>query len=37
MESLEWIKANDIGGWSMKMMGYPLGLIYSTIGHYMRT
>jgi hypothetical protein len=20
----------------LKMMGYPLGLIYSTVGHYMR-
>jgi hypothetical protein len=22
--------------WSMEMMGYLLGLIYSTVGHYMR-
>jgi hypothetical protein len=30
-------KANEVGRWSMQMMGYPLGLIYSTVGHYMCT
>ena len=36
LKSPEWRKANEIGKWSMEMMGYPLGLIYSTVGHYMR-
>jgi hypothetical protein len=31
-----WRKANELSRWSMEMMGYPLGLIYSTVGHYMR-
>jgi hypothetical protein len=31
--SPEWRKANEIGRWPMKMMGYPLGLIYTTVGH----
>jgi hypothetical protein len=30
-------KSNEIGRWLMEMMGYPIGLIYSTVGHYMRT
>jgi hypothetical protein len=32
-------KANELSGWLMndlEMMGDPLGLIYSTVGHYMR-
>jgi hypothetical protein len=32
-------KASELSRWSMndlEMMGYPLGLIYSTVGHYMR-
>jgi hypothetical protein len=29
-------KASELSRWSMKMMGYPLGLIYLTVGHYMR-
>jgi hypothetical protein len=29
-------KAKEIGRWLMEMMGYPLGFIYSTEGHYMR-
>jgi hypothetical protein len=29
-------KASEMSRWSMKMMGYPLGLIYLTVGHYMR-
>jgi hypothetical protein len=32
-------KASELRRWSMidlEMMGYPLGLIYSTMGHYMR-
>jgi hypothetical protein len=32
-----WRKANELGRWSMEMMGYPLGLICLTVGHYMRT
>jgi hypothetical protein len=30
--SPEWIGANE-----MKMMGLPLGLIYTTVGHSLRT
>jgi hypothetical protein len=30
--SPEWRKANEIGRGSMNMMGYPLGLIYRTVG-----
>jgi hypothetical protein len=37
VKSPEWRKANEIGRWSMEMMGCPLGLIYSTVGHSMRT
>jgi hypothetical protein len=32
-------KANELSRWLMndlEMMGYPLGLIYSTMEHYMR-
>jgi hypothetical protein len=32
-------KASELSRWSMndlEMMAYPLGLIYSTVGHYMR-
>jgi hypothetical protein len=33
-------KANELSRWLMSdfssLMGYPLGLIYSTMGHYMR-
>jgi hypothetical protein len=32
-------KASELSRWSMndlEMMGYPLSLIYSTVGHYMR-
>jgi hypothetical protein len=28
-------KASELSRWSMEMMGYPLGLIYLTVGHYM--
>jgi hypothetical protein len=35
--SHEWRKANEIDRWSMEMMGYLLGLIYTTVGHYIRT
>jgi hypothetical protein len=31
-----WRKASGLSRWSMEMMGYPLGLIYLTVGHYMR-
>jgi hypothetical protein len=29
-------KASKLSRWSMNLMGYPLGLIYLTVGHYMR-
>jgi hypothetical protein len=29
-------KASELSRWSMNLMGYPLGLIYLTVGHYMR-
>jgi hypothetical protein len=29
-------KASELSRWSMEMMGYPLGLIYLTVGHCMR-
>jgi hypothetical protein len=29
-------KASELSRWSMEMMGYPLCLIYLTVGHYMR-
>jgi hypothetical protein len=29
-------KASELSRWSMNLMGYPLGLIYFTVGHYMR-
>jgi hypothetical protein len=29
-------KASELSRWSMEMMGYPLGLIYLTVEHYMR-
>jgi hypothetical protein len=35
--SPEWRKANEIGRWSTEMMGYPLGLIYTTVGHSIHT
>jgi hypothetical protein len=31
-------KASELSGWStddLEMMGYPLGLIYLTVGYYM--
>jgi hypothetical protein len=31
-----WRKASGLSSWSMEMMGYPLDLIYLTVGHYMR-
>jgi hypothetical protein len=37
VRSPEWRKANELGRWSMEMMGYPLGLIYTTVGHSIRT
>jgi hypothetical protein len=37
VKSLEWRKANEMGRLSMEMMGYPLGLIYSIVGHSFRT
>jgi hypothetical protein len=33
VKSPEWRKANEIGRWSMEMMGYPLCLIYTTVEH----
>jgi hypothetical protein len=29
-------EANELGRWLIEMMGYLLGLIYSTVEHYMR-
>jgi hypothetical protein len=29
-------KASELSRWSMNLMGYPLCLIYLTVGHYMR-
>jgi hypothetical protein len=29
-------KASGLSRWSIILMGYPLGLIYLTVGHYMR-
>jgi hypothetical protein len=37
VKSPKWRKASEIRRWSMEMMGYPLGLIYSTVGHSMLT
>jgi hypothetical protein len=37
VKSPEWRKANEIGRWSIEMMGYPLGLIYLTVGCSMCT
>jgi hypothetical protein len=32
VKSPEWRKANEIVRWSMEMMGYAMGLIYSIVG-----
>jgi hypothetical protein len=29
-------KASELSRWSMNLIGYHLGLIYLTVGHYMR-
>jgi hypothetical protein len=31
-----WRETNGLSRWLMDLMGYPLGLIYLTVGHYMR-
>jgi hypothetical protein len=28
-------KASELSKWSIILMGYPIGLIYLTVGHYM--
>jgi hypothetical protein len=37
MVCLQVVFPEQSGGNQMKMMGFPLGLIYTTVGHSLRT